>query len=141
MPHTLNAYLVEDSRLIRDNLTAALEEMASVKIVGWADGEHEAVAHLAALTPPMAQAPLDLVLIDLMLAQGSGLGVLRSACGHGHGHGARARCVVLTNYATPDMRRECLKLGADRVFDKSNEIDALIDYCLALAEDRPPPPR
>jgi len=77
------------------------------------------------------------VLIDLMLAEGSGLGVLRAACGRGEpGH---ARCVVLTNYATPDMRRECLKLGADRVFDKSNEIDALIDYCLALAEGRPPP--
>ena len=35
--------------------------------------------------------------------------------------------VVLSNYATADMRRKCLDLGADRVFDKSNEIDALIN--------------
>ena len=41
--------------------------------------------------------------------------------------------VVLSNYATPDVRRKCLELGADRVFDKSNEIDALIAYCGALA--------
>ena len=34
----------------------------------------------------------------------------------------------------PDMRRKCLELGADRVFDKSNEIDALILYCCRLAD-------
>jgi DNA-binding NarL/FixJ family response regulator len=42
--------------------------------------------------------------------------------------------LVLSNYATPDMRKRCAQLGADAVFDKSNEIDALVDYCLALAE-------
>ena len=41
--------------------------------------------------------------------------------------------VVLSNYATPDMRKRCAQLGADAVFDKSNEIDALVDYRLALA--------
>ena len=41
---------------------------------------------------------------------------------------------MLSNYATPDMRRKCLELGADRVFDKSNEIDALILYCCRLAD-------
>ena len=45
----------------------------------------------------------------------------------------RRHMVVLSNYATPDMRRKCLELGADRVFDKSNEIDALIQYCDQLA--------
>ena len=43
------------------------------------------------------------------------------------------RMVVLSNYATPDMRRKCLELGADRVFDKSADIDALILYCGSLA--------
>ena len=41
---------------------------------------------------------------------------------------------MLSNYATPDMRRKCLQLGADKVFDKSNEIDALITYCQRLAQ-------
>lgn len=35
--------------------------------------------------------------------------------------------------ATPEMRRECRMLGADRVSDKSNEIDALIQFCGQLA--------
>ena len=39
--------------------------------------------------------------------------------------------VVLSNYATPDIRMRCAQLGVDAVFDKSNEIDALVDYCVA----------
>ena len=38
--------------------------------------------------------------------------------------------VVLSNYATPDVRMRCAQLGVDAVFDKSNEIDALEDYCV-----------
>ena len=33
----------------------------------------------------------------------------------------------------PRLGRKCLQLGADKVFDKSNEIDGLISYCARLA--------
>ena len=46
---------------------------------------------------------------------------------------------MLSNYATPDMRRKCLELGASRVFDKSNEIDALILHCNRLAANETGP--
>jgi uncharacterized protein YdcH (DUF465 family) len=36
---------------------------------------------------------------------------------------------VLTNYPSPDMRQRCAALGADRLFDKSRELDELITYC------------
>jgi two-component system, OmpR family, response regulator len=39
--------------------------------------------------------------------------------------------VVLSNHATNDMRWRCSQLGADAVFDKSTEIDALVDYCVS----------
>ena len=41
--------------------------------------------------------------------------------------------VVLSNYATEGMRTKCFELGADRVFDKSNDIEALLLYCQQLA--------
>lgn len=44
--------------------------------------------------------------------------------------------VVLSNYATPEMRRRCLALGADRVFDKSAELEDLIAYCEDLTHAR-----
>jgi DNA-binding NarL/FixJ family response regulator len=68
------------------------------------------------------------VIIDIFLKTGSGLGVLRAASALT----PPMSLIVLSNYATPDMRRKCLELGADRVFDKSNEIDALILYCTRL---------
>ena len=121
----LKAFIVEDSPVIRENLVAALEEMAPIDVVGTAEDEMGAVSWLAD-----AQNRCDLVVVDIFLKSGSGLGVLRAAT---TGTGA-AKLVVLSNYATPDMRRKCLELGADRVFDKSNEIDALILYCCRLAD-------
>jgi len=43
---------------------------------------------------------------------------------------SRQKVVVLSNYATVDIRQRCAQLGVDAVFDKSNEIDALVDYCI-----------
>ncbi len=122
----LKTYLVEDSPVIRENLIATLEELGPVRVVGSADSEAGALSWLG-----QARAPVDLVIIDLFLQGGSGLGVLRGLQAR---VGPRPHLVVLSNFATPDMRRKCLALGADRVFDKSHDIDALVQYCHHLAE-------
>jgi len=119
----LRTYIVEDNATIRENLIGTLEELASVQPLGWAESEGEARSWLAANA-----ARWDLAIVDLFLKQGSGLGVLEAMQQRGSGQ----RVVVLSNYATDDMRRRCAQLGADAVFDKSNEIDALVEYCLAL---------
>ena len=126
----LKAFIVEDSPVIRENLIAALEELAPVHVVGTAEDESGAVTWLV-----NADHACDLVIIDIFLKRGSGLGVLR-AVSH---LGKPMSLVVLSNYATPDMRRKCMELGASRVFDKSNEIDALIQYCARLAEGETSP--
>jgi two-component system OmpR family response regulator len=123
----LKTFIVEDNATIRDNLIGTLEELASVKAMGWAETEGAAREWLS--THP---GQWDLAIVDLFLKQGSGLGVLE-AC---QGRGPQRRVVVLSNYATADMRKRCAQLGADAVFDKSNEIDALVDYCLALGVSR-----
>ena len=122
----LKTYIVEDSPVIRESLIATLEELVPVKVVGTAEDEANAVAWLT-----RAGNEAGLVIIDIFLKSGSGLGVLRAA-NTLPAHNLR-KMVVLSNYATPDMRRKCLALGADRVFDKSHEIDALITYCSRLA--------
>ncbi len=122
---SLKTYIVEDSPVIRENLIATLEELVPVKVVGTADDEPTA---LAWLEQPGNRC--DLVIVDIFLKRGSGLGLLRATS-----HRSRPpTMVVLSNYATPDMRRQCLQLGAAQVFDKSNEIDALIGYCARLAD-------
>ena len=118
----LKTYLVEDNATIRENLIDALEELASIETVGASATEDEGKTWLA-----QHPAHWDLAIVDLFLRQGSGLGVL-AACRERLPH---QRLVVLSNYATADVRVRCAQLGADAVFDKSNEIDALIDYCIA----------
>lgn len=125
----LNTYLVEDSPLIREDLIATLEELVAVEVVGTAEDEITAVRWLA-----QGEHRVDLVIVDIFLKAGSGLGVLRAA----HAMNDKRKLVVLSNYATADMRRKCIELGADRVFDKSHDIDALVDYCRDLAGARPP---
>lgn len=125
----LRTYIVEDNATIRENLIGTLEELASVVPLGFAETEQAARSWLG--THP---ANWDLTIVDLFLQQGSGLGVLE-AC---KAREQQQRVVVLSNYATSDMRRRCAQLGADAVFDKSNEIDALVDYCLALSEREAP---
>jgi DNA-binding NarL/FixJ family response regulator len=120
----LRTFVVEDSPVIRESLIAALEEMAPVEVVGTAADERSAVSGLTRLAPAC-----DLVIVDIFLKGGSGLGVLRAA----RALDESMKLIVLSNYATADMRRKCAALGADRVFDKSNEIDALIGYCEELA--------
>jgi DNA-binding NarL/FixJ family response regulator len=118
--HTLSAYLVEDSPVIRQSLISALEELSQVNVVGTSEDEGSAVSWLSD-----ANHKVDLVITDIFLKAGSGLGVLRRI----HALALGCKLVVLTNYATADMRQRCLELGADRVFDKSNDIDALVNYC------------
>ena len=121
----LQTYIVEDSPVILENLIATLEELAAVKVIGSAGDEQMALRWLAQL-----QEPCDLMIIDIFLRGGSGLGVLRAAARSGRA----IKRVVLTNYATPEMRQRCRELGADRVFDKSDQLEDLITYCGHLSD-------
>lgn len=121
----LRTYVVEDSPVIRENLVDTLEELIPMEIVGTAEDERSAVGWLSE-----AGHEPDLMIIDIFLREGTGLGVLKTA----HERDPQTRLVVLSNYATPELRQRCLELGATRVFDKSNEIDDLIAYCAQLSE-------
>jgi DNA-binding NarL/FixJ family response regulator len=123
----LSIFVVEDSATIRQNLVAALEEWVPVRVVGFAESANLAIEQLLA-----PEAACDLAIVDVMLSQGSGVEVLTAL----KKANSPVRRVVLTNYATPLVRDHCLALGADRVFDKSSEVEALLDYCGALAAAR-----
>jgi DNA-binding NarL/FixJ family response regulator len=121
----LNTFIVEDSPLILEKLVTTLEELTPVTVVGTAADERAAVAWLR-----QPQHKADLLIIDIFLKSGSGLGVLRSI----NDLALPGKRVVLTNYATAEMREACRRLGADRVFDKSNELEELLAYCERLGQ-------
>jgi len=115
------AYIVEDSPTIRENLIEALHELALVDAVGTAETENEGMRWLA-----QNHDYWDLAIIDLFLKEGSGLNILEAR----RFRRPTQKTVVLSNHATTDVRWRCAQLGADAVFDKSTEIDALVDFCL-----------
>jgi two-component system OmpR family response regulator len=117
------AYLVEDEALIRATLIPALAELAGVEVLAFAETEAEAVDWLRA-----RGSEAELVILDIFLKDGTGLGVLGKRGDFPPG----CRIVVLTNSATPEIRARCLALGAEAVFDKTAEIDEFFDHCLAM---------
>ena len=122
----LRAFVVEDSPIILESLTTALQELADVAVVGSAGDQQGALTWMNSRTNGC-----DLVIIDIFLKSGSGLGVLAGISSFA----PPPVRVVLTNYATPDMRARCQALGAEAVFDKSGEIDELLAW---LGTHRPP---
>ncbi len=123
----MKTFVVEDSEVILRNLVATLEELTPVKVVGSAPDAASAIDWLVQPTNMF-----DLVIIDIFLKSSSGLTVLSSILELA----IQAKRVVLTNYATPEMRARCAALGAHRVFDKSSEIDELIEYCVQLQQEK-----
>ena len=123
LQRSITCFVVEDSPIIRQNLIATLEEMLRVTVVGTAEDAPSAVQWMHD-----ARGHCDLVIIDIFLKTGTGLDVLQRA----RQLLPNASLVVLTNYATPEMRRRCNALGANRVFDKSAELEELLAYCESL---------
>ena len=123
---TLKAFVVEDNVWIRQSLVEALHDLTGIETAGVASSEKAAVAWL---TDPAHV--WDIAIVDLILEPGgSGFGVLLACRDRNPGQ----KVVVLTATANPDVRKRCEALGSDGVFDKSMETDALMDYCLALAQ-------
>ena len=119
MHTSLKTYIVEDNVTIRENLIGTLEELTSIEAVGYAEAENEAREWLHTHGREW-----ELAIVDLFLKQGSGLGVVQE-CLQREPH---QKVVVLSNYATADMRERSRQLGADAFFDKSAEIDQLLAY-------------
>ena len=129
----LRAFVVEDNPAILQSLVEALDELAGVETRGSASTEKDAVAWLTDSANEWDVAIVDLVLVP---GGGSGFGVLRAL----QGRPPSRKMVVLTGTASADVRRQCEALGGDGVFDKSMETEALIDWCLALAQEKKIPP-
>ena len=112
----LRVYLVEDSPQVRDLLLDYLNVANEMEIVGTADNELESVAAILAV-------PVDVVIVDLKLREGSGMGVIAKL--------RRARMkqqpkiIVFSNHNFSAIRQRAMNLGADHFFDKSTEFEAL----------------
>jgi DNA-binding NarL/FixJ family response regulator len=122
----LQVYVVEDSPLVQQMLTEAVQA-AGAEVDGCTGEAKRAIGDVFVLQP-------DVIFIDIRLASGSGLDVLKAL--HEHNLAPGAVKVVLTNFVDDEYQKVCRRLGADRFFDKSFETSEAVELITMLAEEK-----
>jgi DNA-binding NarL/FixJ family response regulator len=122
----IRVFLVEDMKHLQGAVADLLRSLGDFTLVATAETEAEANLWLAE-----NPAAWDLAVIDLILEQGTGMGVVAKC----KGRSKTTRVVVFSDYVTPGIRTHCLQLGADAAIPKS-DMQAFIDYCLDFQATR-----
>lgn len=120
---TMKVFIVEDSAIMLNNLRSTLSDVPGVTIIGIAADESHAIERINALRP-------DVVVLDIHLQSGSGLGVLKNI----KQHHAGIKVMMLTNCPENIYIDYCMNLGADYFFDKSLQYMQFRDALHSLAQ-------
>ena len=107
----LRVFLAEDLASMHALIGALLASLGTLKLAGTAATEAEAKLWLEEHAGEW-----DVCIVDLMLAQGSGFGVIA----HAAARRGQARIVAFSGYVSEGIRAHCLRLGADAAFDKAD---------------------
>lgn len=107
--------LVEDCALLRRLMVGRLQAEGSITVVGQADCESAAVA-MVALNQP------DVVLVDLSLSVGTGLGVIARI----RADGFRGKILVLSAEDSRVYAPQVIHRGADGFYDKACQFEQLV---------------
>jgi CheY-like chemotaxis protein len=124
--------LVEDSAVLTRRLIDLLSEPGRVEVAAQATTQSEAVLRLA-------ERVFDVLVVDIELAEGNGVGVIRHAR-QLYPPDAQPLIVVLTNYASDFVRDHCFAAGADYFLDKMRDI-ALLKAVVVDGHSKWAPPR
>jgi two-component system OmpR family response regulator len=109
--------LIEDSAVLTRRLIDLLSEPGRVEVAAQAATQSEAVMRLQ-------EGAFDVLVVDIELAEGNGVAVIRHARQH-YPPEAQPLIVVLTNYASDFVRDHCFAAGADYFLDKMRDIALL----------------
>jgi two-component system response regulator DevR len=116
-PARKSLFHVEDSLDLRNRIEGELAQLTGIEVVGYSDRADDAVAQIRRMKP-------DLVVLDLQLAEGSGIDVLR----HLSSAPEPPTFIVLTNHSDAGFRKLSLRAGAHHFFDKSTQLEEFIEF-------------
>lgn len=109
--------LVEDSTVLSRRLVDLLSEPGRLTVAAQASTQSEALLKLK-------ETPYDVLVVDIELAEGNGVAVIRQAR-QLYQPQLQPLIVVLTNYASDFVREHCFAAGADYFLDKMRDIGRL----------------
>jgi len=111
---------------LTEQLTEAIDQIADVHLIGTAETEAAAVALVS-------HEPVDVIILDLHLRQGTGFGVMRALTATQ----LKPLIVVLTNYDLPEYKSAAFALGATHFLDKARDSGRLAEVLQEICETRP----
>jgi CheY-like chemotaxis protein len=124
--------LIEDSAVLTRRLVDLLSEPGRVAVAAQAATQSEALLRLQ-------EAIFDVLVVDIELAEGNGVAVIRQAR-QLYPPDGQPLIVVLTNYASDFVRDHCFAAGADYFLDKMRDI-ALLKAIVVDGRFKWTPPR
>jgi two-component system response regulator DevR len=116
-PGRKRLFHVEDSGELRRRISRELAQVTGIDVVGFSDRADDAIAQIRRMQP-------DLVVLDLQLAFGSGIEILRELSPSNE----RPTFIVLTNHADARIRELSLRAGARYFFDKSTQLEEFVAF-------------
>ena len=122
----MKVFLVDDSVIVLEKLTAMISGIEGVEIAGQAMNAPDAIQSIVKLKP-------DVVILDIRLnGGGNGMDVLKRI----KKEIPPPIVMMLTNYPYPQYREKCQALGSDYFFDKVTEIEKIYDTFQQLLTDK-----
>jgi DNA-binding NarL/FixJ family response regulator len=108
--------IFEDSQSFLDRLHRLLSDVKGVEVVAVAHGSKDAGELMRRYQP-------DCLLIDMFLAEGAGLDVLRSMSTLSY----RPLAVIMTSEPSEELEQVCRTLGADSLIDKAQDFERIAE--------------
>lgn len=122
----ISVAVVEDSPAVRDVWRQMVASIGGIGVVAEFSRASQAIDGIC-------QYSHDVVLLDIGLAEGNGMDVLKAlvkSC-------TNTKVIVVTNYAEPIYREQYLVAGAFAFFDKNRELRELRRTLESLAQQSP----
>jgi DNA-binding NarL/FixJ family response regulator len=119
---SIRVVLVDDHAIVRTGLKAVLADAPDIEVVGEASGGNEAVALVE-------RSPVDVVVMDLSMADGDGLTATRELTHRSDG----PRVLVLTMHAEEAYLEAVLEAGASGYLGKATADRDLVEAIHAVA--------
>jgi len=124
----LRVFLVEDYPPVRELIIETLLEIAGLEVAGFADTESGALSWLD-------RNACDVLILDLELRRGNGLGVLKALSAPQNARGLVK--IVYSNHAGDNVRQLAAQFGATHFFDKTMDPRKLRQLLEELAASAP----
>lgn len=116
IPSVIKVLIVDDSVIVGKRVQEILQECSSIENLGQAYNIDEGKKIIENKNP-------DLVILDIGFPVGSGMLLISEV----KKRNSNAIVVMFTNYSHLIYRNKCKAMGADYFFDKSTELESLMD--------------